>query len=203
MPEDGPRLSGPKTPQEAERLAVAQAQLDEINSQFEGVTATVGYLDDEETITQIDATEAAVFVSADGYSWFKGGGLPLLPSVEIHGLEYLEKPLREGRLLCTQFGIGKQIEGVDVGLFALFRLIVGLRKVPLYIWLADAPDGWLEHALKRFVVTWPPGEDGQCAYMATGPMHQFPEGVRVAPDLGRNDPCPCGSAVKFKRCHGK
>jgi hypothetical protein len=21
-------------------------------------------------------------------------------------------------------------------------------------------------------------------------------------DAGRNDPCPCGSGVKFKRCHG-
>ena len=22
-------------------------------------------------------------------------------------------------------------------------------------------------------------------------------------DVGRNDPCPCGSSLKFKRCHGK
>jgi hypothetical protein len=22
-------------------------------------------------------------------------------------------------------------------------------------------------------------------------------------DVGRNDPCPCGSGVKFKRCHGR
>jgi uncharacterized protein YecA (UPF0149 family) len=21
-------------------------------------------------------------------------------------------------------------------------------------------------------------------------------------DVGRNDPCPCGSAKKFKKCHG-
>ncbi len=21
-------------------------------------------------------------------------------------------------------------------------------------------------------------------------------------DVGRNDPCPCGSATKFKKCHG-
>lgn len=25
----------------------------------------------------------------------------------------------------------------------------------------------------------------------------------VFPDLGRNDPCPCGSGLKFKKCHGK
>ena len=28
---------------------------------------------------------------------------------------------------------------------------------------------------------------------------ELPEGVRV----GRNDPCPCGSGLKFKQCHGK
>jgi len=22
-------------------------------------------------------------------------------------------------------------------------------------------------------------------------------------NVGRNDPCPCGSASKFKRCHGR
>ncbi len=22
-------------------------------------------------------------------------------------------------------------------------------------------------------------------------------------DVGRNDPCPCGSGSKFKKCHGK
>ncbi|MDD5726262.1 MAG: SEC-C metal-binding domain-containing protein, partial [Patescibacteria group bacterium] len=22
-------------------------------------------------------------------------------------------------------------------------------------------------------------------------------------DVGRNDPCPCGSGLKFKKCHGK
>jgi preprotein translocase subunit SecA len=26
---------------------------------------------------------------------------------------------------------------------------------------------------------------------------------RVGPKVGRNDPCPCGSGLKYKRCHGK
>ena len=29
------------------------------------------------------------------------------------------------------------------------------------------------------------------------------EPVKVAPKIGRNDPCPCGSGKKFKNCHGK
>ena len=26
--------------------------------------------------------------------------------------------------------------------------------------------------------------------------------VRETPKIGRNEPCPCGSGKKFKRCHG-
>ncbi|MEZ4653931.1 MAG: SEC-C metal-binding domain-containing protein [Candidatus Eisenbacteria bacterium] len=26
--------------------------------------------------------------------------------------------------------------------------------------------------------------------------------VRDQPKVGRNDPCPCGSGKKFKKCHG-
>ena len=26
---------------------------------------------------------------------------------------------------------------------------------------------------------------------------------RAEPKIGRNAPCPCGSGVKYKRCHGK
>jgi preprotein translocase subunit SecA len=27
--------------------------------------------------------------------------------------------------------------------------------------------------------------------------------ITVAPKIGRNDPCPCGSGKKFKQCHGR
>jgi preprotein translocase subunit SecA len=26
---------------------------------------------------------------------------------------------------------------------------------------------------------------------------------RELPKVGRNDPCPCGSGKKFKKCHGQ
>ena len=28
------------------------------------------------------------------------------------------------------------------------------------------------------------------------------EAVRKGPEPGRNDPCPCGSGKKYKKCHG-
>jgi preprotein translocase subunit SecA len=27
--------------------------------------------------------------------------------------------------------------------------------------------------------------------------------VKIAPKVGRNDPCPCGSGKKYKQCCGK
>ena len=30
----------------------------------------------------------------------------------------------------------------------------------------------------------------------------FPPYIRLEPKIGRNDPCPCGSGKKFKKCHG-
>ena len=29
-----------------------------------------------------------------------------------------------------------------------------------------------------------------------------PTMVRTHPKVGRNEPCPCGSGKKFKKCHG-
>jgi len=38
-------------------------------------------------------------------------------------------------------------------------------------------------------------------YYDPTPVKQEP--VKVAPKIGRNDPCPCGSGKKFKNCHGR
>jgi uncharacterized protein YecA (UPF0149 family) len=33
--------------------------------------------------------------------------------------------------------------------------------------------------------------------------HHAPQPHRLEePKMGRNDPCPCGSGKKFKKCHG-
>lgn len=38
-------------------------------------------------------------------------------------------------------------------------------------------------------------------YYDPTPVKQEP--IKVAPKIGRNDPCPCGSGKKYKQCHGK
>lgn len=56
--------------------------------------------------------------------------------------------------------------------------------------------------------------DGDINYMhaaAPGMMGEEEEGevepeqpyVREGKKVGRNDPCPCGSGKKYKKCHGK
>jgi len=45
---------------------------------------------------------------------------------------------------------------------------------------------------------------GQPAQAARGDGAAKPEPVRrERPKVGRNDPCPCGSGKKYKKCHGK
>ena len=34
-------------------------------------------------------------------------------------------------------------------------------------------------------------------------VHPDPTQKRTIPKTGRNEPCPCGSAKKFKNCHGR
>jgi len=42
--------------------------------------------------------------------------------------------------------------------------------------------------------------DGRWCYLAG---KQVREPTRVSAQVGRNDPCPCGSGMKYKRCHGR
>ncbi|MBI3331542.1 preprotein translocase subunit SecA [Candidatus Peregrinibacteria bacterium] len=43
--------------------------------------------------------------------------------------------------------------------------------------------------------------DGQPQQRQSPPRRQVP--AQAVPKVGRNDPCPCGSGKKYKKCHGK
>ena len=43
------------------------------------------------------------------------------------------------------------------------------------------------------------GPDCQHDHAHGAPLETY---RRDTPKLGRNDPCPCGSGKKFKKCHG-
>jgi hypothetical protein len=46
------------------------------------------------------------------------------------------------------------------------------------------------------------GADGALPDGALPPTLSTPAPIRVAPKPGRNEPCPCGSGKKYKKCHG-
>jgi SEC-C motif-containing protein len=46
------------------------------------------------------------------------------------------------------------------------------------------------------------GRDGDGRWIFTDGVPVKPEPVRRQATAGRNDPCPCGSGKKYKRCHG-
>lgn len=57
----------------------------------------------------------------------------------------------------------------------------------------------LEGTTQEFLETVRTGENAHHGHHA---VRQDPV-VHHAPKTGRNDPCPCGSGKKFKKCHGK
>ena len=40
-------------------------------------------------------------------------------------------------------------------------------------------------------------------YQAGPAQAEAPKPVRTGAKVGRNDPCPCGSGKKYKKCHGQ
>jgi preprotein translocase subunit SecA len=50
--------------------------------------------------------------------------------------------------------------------------------------------------------TVPAGEMQQAADQPQGEGAKVKTIVRETPKVGRNDPCPCGSGKKYKKCHG-
>jgi SEC-C motif domain protein len=44
-------------------------------------------------------------------------------------------------------------------------------------------------------------EEGDWKFLDGAPARQAPF-IRAEPKVGRNDPCPCGSGKKYKKCHG-
>jgi hypothetical protein len=195
----GVPLNEGSTDEERARLAAARAHLDSLDLP-EGVEVSLGFVDPDALVDQIDADDAAVFAPADAFTFRRHKGVGFLPTIELSGLEWMEAAIRAGTLSCGVYGIGNEIEGADVGLFAHLRLRVGVKETPLYVMLDAASEDWTRWAMRRFALAFPADDAGVYAWIATGPLTSFPDGFVLPGKLGRNDPCPCGSGKKAKKC---
>ena len=81
----------------------------------------------------------------------------------------------------------------------LFRITI-TRIASLEEFLAGIPQEMRHQTLEQFGIAEPEAEE-------TAPVEEEPPVQitfhREAPKVGRNDPCPCGSGKKYKKCCGK
>lgn len=70
--------------------------------------------------------------------------------------------------------------------------------------MVQAVQGWADYHGKRQGLTPPPGlaPARKPRRASPGQTADRPAPVSV-PKVGPNQPCPCGSGLKYKRCHGK
>ncbi|HEX2573824.1 MAG TPA: SEC-C metal-binding domain-containing protein [Polyangia bacterium] len=58
------------------------------------------------------------------------------------------------------------------------------------------------HKERRMVAQHPGGQMTAMSDGAAAEPERPKTVVRDAPKVGRNEPCPCGSGKKYKKCHG-
>ena len=142
---------------------------------------------DGEVPAESDGEAAAAGQAGAGLDWSQLKDVPLPPGVDRAQLKkLLASP--QGELLAD-FSAFCEERGVD----------------------ADAGGEGTEEKLQELHEEWlqtpRPSLDGRKPADALEGGRLFPRKVetfrREAPKVGRNDPCPCGSGRKFKKCCGK
>jgi hypothetical protein len=118
----------------------------------------------------------------------------------------VEKLLADGGLDVAEYGVVEDWDGdgrLKANCPALWlRLADREVIVPLNHVAQPCPVNW-RHACRRgfaIAVRNPDPLDSRVLAAMTGPLS--PTGKQPPLRAGRNEPCPCGSGVKFKRCCG-
>jgi uncharacterized protein len=88
-------------------------------------------------------------------------------------------------------------EVLQMGLRCVEALLLSDAELPAY--LADAYEGKALSRDELIDEACFAAQDLRLLWIEHAPR---PETRRVGPQPGRNDPCPCGSGKKFKKCHG-
>jgi uncharacterized protein YecA (UPF0149 family) len=145
--------------------------------------------------------EAAVFYSTLVWAMFDRQAGRKLPTLTQENLEAAEKVLDEALA---------QVENIDARpVYERYAEPLKAAQPNIYAKLAEL----LEEDVRGEVI------DEECVRLISRPMQAAIEAfdaaidgrrpgerrgplVREAPKVGRNDPCPCGSGQKYKRCHG-
>lgn len=120
----------------------------------------------------------------------------------------LRRSILDGQAKVEQAGIADWAEHPMVNALCpliVFRLPTYQAVTPLEYPDCPAPANWRELAPAGVAIVME-DDDGGKAWLATTAMTAMPASFvlppRTAGKAGRNDRCPCGSGIKFKRCCG-
>ncbi len=75
-------------------------------------------------------------------------------------------------------------------------------RVVKVLWKIELAGGGEREESQRVSRALPPPRAPREQVMFTGPKEAAAPVKRTAQKVGRNDPCPCGSGKKYKKCHG-
>ncbi|MGI4831865.1 MAG: SEC-C metal-binding domain-containing protein [Janthinobacterium lividum] len=146
--------------------------------------------------TQLFPTDPGAYgYELDGYL----GGL--LADVQDAGLRELEPEIRElHRLGLVDESIGGG--AADIDFVAAQPLRPSLDIFARYQELRDDPDSYSPFHPNAAAIAQHRAEE-QARHAQLRREHAArPQPRQVAPKIGRNDPCFCGSGKKYKKCHG-
>lgn len=169
------------------RHAALNAALHE-DGWFEPLIVDLGDDEDEPTASADAASEADD--GFDALAEVNPVSRPLVPWVA--GFE----------LACVRFGalLESRDDAVAAALLRIFRHLPAesdeQREVAAML-DRDAPLASLDDAIDELVAS-----VADLAELTQDDRYRVETIRRAAPKVGRNDPCPCGSGKKFKRCHG-
>lgn len=185
------------------------------------------HLDSADTLTDEDIVNQVVQVAHKVFdeklqSIGEAGFLPfermvLLQSIDTHWREHLSSLdyLRQG-IHLRGYAQKQPKQEYKREAFELFgqlldavknevtRVLMNVR-VQSKDQLAEAAQQ-LEHEAENIsnVTYTAPTETGEAETVVDAQTRRNPASVQTAvPRVGRNDPCPCGSGLKYKNCHGK
>jgi len=96
-------------------------------------------------------------------------------------------------------------ESVGMRAYGQHEPLVEYRRESYQIYknMMDAFEKWLEENKDKIEEVKKQIAENKDKPVQSSPIHQASNNTGGYKDVGRNDPCPCGSGKKFKKCHGK
>ena len=124
----------------------------------------------------------------------------LLADMQDAGLQELEPEMRElHRLGLIDEGIAGGADAINFN--KLRPLLPSPDIFARYQQLRDAPDNYSPfHPDAAAIAKRRAEQEAKYAQLRRASLPQQPR--QALPKIGRNDPCPCGSGKKYKKCHG-